>query len=384
MGKHIKWSYELVKEFVESLGYELISKEYINNKTKIALIDKEGYYYETMLDGIISKQIPRKFDKSNSYTIYNIKILLSKSNLNLELLTEKYISGKEKIKLRDLEGYFYEIPLFNITKIQHPLKFSTSNSYTIQNINLWLKLNNKPIILLSKIYKGDMQKLKFQCLDKNCCEIFEMKFSKIQIGYLCPYCSGHQTGVNNCLNKKNPKLSLEWNQTKNGNITPYDVTCGSHKYVWWKCKEGHEWMAQVAKRALYNRGCPECNESKGEKKIKAVIDLNNIYCIPQKEYDGLIGLGNGNLSYDFYLPKYNLLIEYQGEQHEKPIDFKGLGQKWAKEQFKIQLEHDKRKREYAKNNNINLLEIWYFDFNNIEQILSNELNLNLNDIKLAI
>ena len=39
----------------------------------------------------------------------------------------------------------------------------------------------------------------------------------------------------------------------------------------------------------------------------------------------------------------------------------------------IQQEHDRRKRNYAKDHNIELLEIWYYDFNNIEQILESRL-----------
>lgn len=73
------------------------------------------------------------------------------------------------------------------------------------------------------------------------------------------------------------------------------------------------------------------------------------------------------------MPKYNLLIEYQGEQHEHPVKHFG-----GKEQFKRQQEHDKRKRDYAKEHNIELLEIWYWDFNNIEQILNKKLNINSN------
>lgn len=70
-----------------------------------------------------------------------------------------------------------------------------------------------------------------------------------------------------------------------------------------------------------------------------------------------------------------LLIEYQGIQHEKPIDFSGKGQDFSLKSFKLQQEHDKRKREYAKEHNINLLEIWYWDFDNIENILDNTLEV---------
>ena len=91
--------------------------------------------------------------------------------------------------------------------------------------------------------------------------------------------------------------------------------------------------------------------------------------MPQKEFNGLLGLGGKNLSYDFYLPDYNLLIEYQGEYHD------GTANNQTKVAYKKQQEHDKRKKEYALNNNIKLLEIWYWDFERIEKMLTKELNL---------
>ena len=99
---------------------------------------------------------------------------------------------------------------------------------------------------------------------------------------------------------------------------------------------------------------------------------NKNYFIPQKEFDGLIGLGNKNLSYDHYIPKYNLLIEYHGGQHEKFT--RGIHK--TMKDFEKQLEHDNRKCIYAENNNINLLIIWYWDYDKIEEILEKELNLN--------
>jgi len=91
----------------------------------------------------------------------------------------------------------------------------------------------------------------------------------------------------------------------------------------------------------------------------------------QKQFEVLLGIGRKNLSYDFYLPKYNFLIEYQGEQHEKYIPWFHK----SKKDFEKQQEHDKRKREYAKNNNINLLEIWYWNFDKIEEIIDEYLNI---------
>lgn len=56
---------------------------------------------------------------------------------------------------------------------------------------------------------------------------------------------------------------------------------------------------------------------------------------------------------------------------KKPIDFNGKGTENAKENFRKQQEHDKRKRKYAQDHNIELLEIWYYDFDNMDEILSN-------------
>ena len=86
------------------------------------------------------------------------------------------------------------------------------------------------------------------------------------------------------------------------------------------------------------------------------------------KYEDLVGINNIPLSYDFYLHDYNLLIEYQGQQHEKPVDWFG-----GEEKFKRQKEIDKMKSNYAKEHNIELMEIWYWDFDNIGKILESRL-----------
>ena len=86
-----------------------------------------------------------------------------------------------------------------------------------------------------------------------------------------------------------------------------------------------------------------------------------------------MGIKDGLLRFDFYLPNHNILIECQGEQHKI---WKETFQ--TKKQFETQQEHDRRKKEYAKQHNIRLLEIWYYDIDNIENILMEELNLKNN------
>lgn len=59
--------------------------------------------------------------------------------------------------------------------------------------------------------------------------------------------------------------------------------------------------------------------------------------------------------------------------HFEPTDFAGKGKEWAEEQFKGQKIRDEIKNKYCKQNNINLLRIPYWEFDNIENILTKNL-----------
>lgn len=140
----------------------------------------------------------------------------------------------------------------------------------------------------------------------------------------------------------------------------------SHKWVC-KCECGGVTEVSTAKLTSGHTISCGCINSKGELAIRCYLDKIKIQYEQQKEFNGLIGIGGRSLSYDFYIPNKNILIEYQGQFHD------GTAGLQDEQQFKIQQEHDKRKREYAKNHNIKLLEIWYYDYDNIENILKNEL-----------
>lgn len=189
----------------------------------------------------------------------------------------------------------------------------------------------------------------------------------------CPYCSNRHGNVHpldslGALLEEKELLDIWSDKNKK---SPYEYAPMSNQYAWWKCYEGRhdDYKRKINDSNTYNFRCPKCQFSKGEEKISQYLINNNINYESQKTFEGLIGTGNGLLSYDFFLPQYNLLIEYQGQQHEKYIP----GFHKSEKDFMNQLEHDKRKYNYAKNNNIKLLEIWYYNFGNVETILEKEL-----------
>ena len=182
----------------------------------------------------------------------------------------------------------------------------------------------------------------------------------------CPYLAGKAVwpGFND-LATTNPELAAQWHPTKNGNLRPTQVTANSNRKVWWLYPYDDpntgkhsvfEWQATV-----YNRnngaGCPYLTMYKGEEYIKQYLQENNTVYYAQQKFSNLFGINNGKLSYDFAIPDAKsrfILIEYNGIQHYESDEFFG-----GEEQFKKQQEHDRRKREYAKQHGYKLITIKY-------------------------
>ena len=78
----------------------------------------------------------------------------------------------------------------------------------------------------------------------------------------CPHCPRRVYKGN--LDTVNPILAKEWHPTKNGKLTPRDVTLGFKRKVWWICEKGHEWEAMIFSRNR-GRGCPYCSGLKKDK-----------------------------------------------------------------------------------------------------------------------
>ena len=227
------------------------------------------------------------------------------------------------------------------------------------------------------ISKHSNKKIWLKCSETNYHKDYNVIANTFVRGDRCPYCSTRRGKVHpkDSFGTLYPEKAKYW--SKNNKKSPFEVTFRSDKKYKFICENcGKEFERTLSNLNRNDTGvvCASCQSSKLEQKTKKVLDKYNIEYKTQVTYEGLIGLKGGNLSYDFHLPKYNLLIECQGEQHEKFI--KGLHKTYEK--FEKQLEHDRRKKEYAKEHNINLLEIWYYDIDNIEEILLETLQIKNN------
>ena len=75
----------------------------------------------------------------------------------------------------------------------------------------------------------------------------------------CPYCSGRKATSDNNFAILFPNLLKEWHYPKNVRLNPESIMPYSHKKVWWKCAQGHEWQIAVAARTKKKSGCPYCS-----------------------------------------------------------------------------------------------------------------------------
>lgn len=224
-----------------------------------------------------------------------------------------------------------------------------------------------------KIHSQSNINIWIKCQKHNYHGSYMVSCGRFYKGNRCPYCRGFKVKIFDSLGWLYPEAIKYWSD-KNKK-SPYEYPPMSKQKVFWECpeKQHKDYYRKISDSIKCNFRCPECEYSKGEERIEKYLLDNNIIYLGQYSFNNLFGIKGGLLSYDFYIPDKKLLIEYQGIQHKKPIDFHGMGIEYAKEQFKQQQEHDKRKRQYAKENSIELLEIWYWDYNNIEKILEHEL-----------
>lgn len=150
------------------------------------------------------------------------------------------------------------------------------------------------------------------------------------------------------------KANIKHNNLYDYSITKYD---GSSNKVDIICKK-HGIFTQIANTHLGGCGCPKCNNSIGELIIEDFLLKNNINFINQYKFDGCFN--KSKLPFDFYLPDFNICIEYDGEFHYKDFGFNDL---------EYQNNNDNIKNNFCEKNNIKLIRIPYTERENINEIL---------------
>ena len=219
------------------------------------------------------------------------------------------------------------------------------------------EIEKENYILLSKEYVNNRTPLEMIC---DCGHHIYMRYDNFKAKKRCKFCANNvkltQEEVKEIIEKENYKLLSEY--------------ISMHKPIIIQCDKGHIYKTSLNSFKDNNCRCPICSKSKGEEKIANYLNNNNINFIQQYTFDDC--MFEHRLLFDFHLPQYNICIEYDGIQHYEPIDFGNKGEEWALKQFEKNKIKDNIKTEFCQQNNIKLIRIPYWDFDNIEEILTRE------------
>ncbi len=254
----------------------------------------------------------------------------------------KYVGSLTKIKVKHTCGYEWKVTPKSLLQGKScpkcsKIKTSKKQTKTTEQFIEELKIVNPEITVIGK-YINSKTKIEIQ---HSCGYEWKASPSDLLKGTSCPKCFGRF--------KKTTEQFVKELKIINPEITVIGEYINSKTKIEIQHSCGYEWEA-LPNRLLQGRSCPRCRESKGEKFLSKVLKSNNIPFVPQFN---LVKNPKTNrwLRSDFaILNKENkplLILEYDGEQHFKPVKIFGGEEKLKATQYR-----DSVKDKYCKENNI--------------------------------
>lgn len=184
----------------------------------------------------------------------------------------------------------------------------------------------------------------------------------------CPKCSKINNGLK--CRKTNDQFLIELKEM-NPNILPLEEYKTCNDKIKCKCLlHDYIWLASPLKLVSRRTGCPKCASYDGENKIDSILDKWGYAYEIQYTFKDCKDIRP--LPFDRYLPEFNILIEYDGEQHFNPVTFGVLSKDEAIKKYKTTCLHDEIKNEYCRKNNIPLIRIPYWEKENMDEFLFDE------------
>ena len=138
----------------------------------------------------------------------------------------------------------------------------------------------------------------------------------------------------------------------------YGGKCLSDRYMGvdnnatWQCAKGHIWDARWGHIAHDGNWCRKCLKSRGEEATEAILKAKEVQYERERIFDDCPSSKNHRLRFDFYLESLNVLIEFDGAQHFREVEYFG-----GAEGFQRRVLHDLMKCEYCVDNKITLIRI---------------------------
>lgn len=342
--KHTKTHSQYVLEVAKLNPNIEVVGEYVGCETPTLHKCKiDGYEWMTKPSNIIGGKGCPRCAKCEKYGHDEYVRRVSEINSNIEVI-ETYIDAKTKILHKcKIDGcVWYATPSHILRGTGCPECYKNKRTKAHEQYVKEVATIN-PNIEVVGVYIDNHTKILHKCkIDGH--EWYAQP-KNILIGHSCPECAGNKRyGLEEYI-KKVAKI--------NNNIEVVGVYVNAHTSILHRCKiDGCEWYATPNNVLGGSTGCPKCSASKGEKIIANWLDEHKILYEPQKRFNDC--RDKNPLPFDFYLPCYNVCIEYNGIQHYEPVGYFG-----GQEAFENVVMRDKIKEDYCNENNVHLIKIAY-------------------------
>ena len=337
--------------------YDYSKVNYINNKTKVCIIcPVHGEFWMTPqnhLNSPIGCHQCGKFSRRKT-TEQFIEDAKKIQGDKFDYSEAEYVNNKTKIKLRckTCGKDFLQTPVGHLRGDGCPYCAGLAKHSTESFIEKAKQVHGDKFDYSKVEYVNNRDKVCIVC--KTCGKEFWQVPDNHLRGHGCPECRyikqrlTTEQFIKKARQVHGDKYDYSKVDYKNAE-TKVCIICPKHGEFW-----------QEPGTHLKGKGCPECNNSKGEERIKFYLEKHNINFI----HDEVCLEFLNNMRPDFYLPNYNLVIEFDGMQHFEPNEMFG-----GEEGFKKRQELDKLKNQLCEENGVDVLRIPYWKMNDIEKIL---------------
>lgn len=346
------------EEFIEKAKkvhgdkYDYSKVEYVNRRTKIKIIcSKHGDFEQRPFSHLSGCGCKKCSDENKKYTQEEFIIIANQVHNNIyDYSLVKYVDCDTDIIIICKEhDKFEQEPSEHLSGRGCPKCIGRNKTTESVIRNFKLVHGDEYNYSLVEYHNDNKEKLKIICKEHG---IFEHNYNQ-HLNHGCPKCyGGTKITLEDFIIKANKKYNNKYSYTEYiDSSTKIPIRCPIHG-IFFKKPDNH----------LSGQECKLCtyNVSKGERFIEKYLENKDIEYIKDKKFDGCIY--KAPLRFDFYLPKYNLCIEFDGKQHFEKF-------KKEKDDIKLNLRklRDQIKNEYCKNNNIHLIRIRY-DENIVEKL----------------
>ena len=283
------------------------------------------------------------------------------------IFTEPYQTNKTKIEVsHTLCGHTYSVKPNKFLSgsrcprcAGRPLKVAPPRKRSLEEFRMEVSEFSEGAYFVDSVIRANhrkgIKKTSLITFHEGCGKYFSSTYSDLKRGRGCPHCFGTPKRTH----EEFVKLVSQIVGDEYKVIGKYTSALSAVEMEHSLC--GSSWKVIPTEFTSSGTRCPNCVYSRGEKAAADVLDSLSIEYTREHSFEYL-----GRKRFDFFIPSLNIAIEYDGEQHFKAIDHWG-----GEETLKRTQESDALKNDFCDYMGIDLLRIPYWEFDNIDEIVTN-------------